>query len=220
MKPELLRVLALTGALVTIIEVPGVISLRAFARNVGSMDMRVARSLRFGTRLPTLAIDSQSRRPLESTVANAEKAYEPRIPLSPPDRCASYLDPITIDVARAVGGTDDDGYRAVRCFLRLPHDGPGGRRAGCCPGEDQSWIRGRAWTRAVVGNDHGRADMCHLVEFRGKILRQSHAAVRGRIAGKLSGVHGDPAPSQPLACAASRRLCRCSTHASRSFPGP
>src|SRR6516162_1914540 len=80
LKPELLRVLALTGALVTIIEVPGVISLRAFARKVGSMDMRVARSLRFGTRLPTLAMDSQSRRPLASTVANAEKAYEPRIP--------------------------------------------------------------------------------------------------------------------------------------------
>src|SRR6516164_9322719 len=83
LKPELLRVLALTGASVTIIDVPGVISLRAFARKVGSMDMRVARSLRFGTRLPALAIDSQSRRPLESTVANAEKAYEPRIPLSP-----------------------------------------------------------------------------------------------------------------------------------------
>ena len=83
LKPELLRVLALTGASVTISDVPGVISLRAFARNVGSMDMRVASSFRFGTRLPTLAIDSQSRRPLESTVLNAEKAYEPRIPLSP-----------------------------------------------------------------------------------------------------------------------------------------
>src|SRR6516165_2103991 len=84
LKPELLRVLALTGASVTISDVPGVISLRAFARNIGSMDMRLARSLRFGTRLPTLAIDSQSRRPPESTVANAEKAYEPRIPLSLP----------------------------------------------------------------------------------------------------------------------------------------
>jgi len=58
LKPELLRVLALTGASVTIIDVPGVISLRAFARKVGSMDMRVASSLRFGTRLPTLAIDA------------------------------------------------------------------------------------------------------------------------------------------------------------------
>jgi hypothetical protein len=61
-------VVAITGASVTISDVPGVISLRAFARNVGSIDMRVARSLRFGTRLPTLAIHSQSRRPLGSTV--------------------------------------------------------------------------------------------------------------------------------------------------------
>src|SRR6516165_5240768 len=93
LNPELLCVVALTGASVTIIDVPGVISLRAFARNVGSMDMRLARSLRFGTRLPTLAIDSQSRRPLESTVANAEKAYEPRIPLSPPIRARPISTP-------------------------------------------------------------------------------------------------------------------------------
>ena len=59
------------------------ISLRAFASNVGSTDMRLARSLRFGLRLPTLAMDSQSRRPLESTVASAEKACEPEMPLSP-----------------------------------------------------------------------------------------------------------------------------------------
>jgi hypothetical protein len=37
----------------------------------------LARSLRFGTRLPTLAIDSQSRRPLESTVANGRAPSQP-----------------------------------------------------------------------------------------------------------------------------------------------
>lgn len=53
LKPELLRVLALTGASVAI------------------------------SVLTDTAMDSQSRRPLESTVASAEKAREPQLPLSP-----------------------------------------------------------------------------------------------------------------------------------------
>ena len=53
LKPELLRVLALTGASVAI------------------------------SVLTDTAMDSQSRRPLESTVASAEKACEPQMPLTP-----------------------------------------------------------------------------------------------------------------------------------------
>src|SRR5947207_15726996 len=71
LKVESLRVFALTGASVTISDVPGVINARASARDLGSTEMRLASSVRYGARPPTQVIDSQVRRPLESAFVRA-----------------------------------------------------------------------------------------------------------------------------------------------------
>lgn len=74
LKPEALWVLASTGASVRTSDMPGVIRARTLATNTGSMTVRVARAFRSGSCRPTLAIESQSRRSLESSVASAEYA--------------------------------------------------------------------------------------------------------------------------------------------------
>ena len=68
----------------TISDVPGTINARVLARNSGSTVIRPASAFRSGAAPPTLVTDSQSRRPLASTVSKAENACEPETPSSPP----------------------------------------------------------------------------------------------------------------------------------------
>jgi hypothetical protein len=52
--------------------VPGVIIARTSCRKEESTEIRFSRSFRFGAFLPTLAVEIQSRWPLESVVESAE----------------------------------------------------------------------------------------------------------------------------------------------------
>ena len=72
LKPGALSVRPLTGVLVRMSVVPGVIIARTFSRNEGGVEMRFARSFRFGAFPPTLAVEIQSRRPAASTDPSAE----------------------------------------------------------------------------------------------------------------------------------------------------
>jgi hypothetical protein len=115
LKPELLRVLALTGASVTISDVPGVISLHAFARNVRSTHVRLASSLWLHTLADIrdggpVAPSTQIYRCQRRKGMRAVDASESR------DRCAADFDPIAIDVARTVGGTNDNGHWPFGAF--------------------------------------------------------------------------------------------------------
>src|SRR5271165_4201728 len=77
LKPGALWVPVLTGKLVITSVVPGLMRERISPSKSDGKRTRFARSFKFGTRRPLLAVDIHSRRPLESNDFNAVKTYEP-----------------------------------------------------------------------------------------------------------------------------------------------
>ena len=77
LKPGALWVPVLTGKLVITSVVPGVMRERISPSKSDGKRTRFARSFKFGTRRPLLAVEIHSRRPLESNDFNAVKTYEP-----------------------------------------------------------------------------------------------------------------------------------------------
>src|SRR5438552_9399411 len=77
LKPGALWVPVPTGVLVITSVVPGVMRERISSSKPDGKRTRFARSFKFGTRRPLLAVEIHSRRPLESNDFKAVKTYEP-----------------------------------------------------------------------------------------------------------------------------------------------